>query len=68
MDLGLRVPIVIKIPDTLCLITNFKAQDSGFRKQKFPGFRNSHLSYVGRNYNQEPDSIDEKERVSCLSE
>ena len=26
------------IPDSLSCITDFKAQDSGFRKQTFPGF------------------------------
>ena len=26
------------IPDSLSCITDFKAQDCGFRKQKFPGF------------------------------
>ena len=38
---GFWIPIVSGIPDSLCCIPGSKVQDSGFHKQKFPGFRNS---------------------------
>ena len=41
MKSGFWIPIVSGIPDSLCCIPGFKVQDSGFYKQKFPGFRNS---------------------------
>ena len=31
-----KIPVVIGIPDSLSCIPDFKAQDSGFRKEKFP--------------------------------
>ena len=40
MELGLWIPIVSGIPDSLSCIPDFKAQDLGFHKQKFHGFRN----------------------------
>ena len=36
---GLLIPLVIGIPDSLSCIADSKAQDSGFHKQNFPGFR-----------------------------
>ena len=33
---GLRIPIVSGIPDSMSFIPDFKAQVSGFHKQKFP--------------------------------
>ena len=38
VDLGFRILIVSGIPDSLSCIPDSKAQDSGFQKQKFPGF------------------------------
>ena len=38
--LEFRIPIVSGIPDSLNCILDSKAQDSGFHKQKFPGFTN----------------------------
>jgi len=38
IDLGFRILIVSGIPDSLSCIPDSKAQDSGFQKQKFPGF------------------------------
>ena len=41
VELGFRIPIVCSgIPDSLRCIPDSKANDSGFRKQNFPGFRN----------------------------
>ena len=37
---GFWIPIFSRIPDSLCWIPDSKAQDSGFHKQKIPGFRN----------------------------
>ena len=34
MELGFQIPIVSGIPDPLSYIPDFKAQDSGFYKQK----------------------------------
>ena len=44
---GFWIPIVSGIPDYLhlCCIPGSKVQDSGFYKQKFPGFRNSSHGY-----------------------
>ena len=38
---GFQIRIVSGIPDSLSWITDSKAQDSGFHRQKFPGFRNA---------------------------
>ena len=43
VDLGLRILIVSRIPDSLGCIPDSKAQDFGFQKQKFPGFWNPDL-------------------------
>ena len=40
MELGFWISIVSEIPDSLSCIPHCKAQDSGFHKQKFHGFRN----------------------------
>ena len=40
VELGFWIPIVSGIPETLSCIPDSKTQDSGFHKQKFPGFRN----------------------------
>ena len=40
MELGFWIPNVGGIPDSLSCIPDCKAQDSGFHKQKFPGFQN----------------------------
>ena len=40
MELGFWILIVSGIPDCLSCIPYSKTQDSGFRKQKFPRFRN----------------------------
>ena len=38
-----------RIPDSLSCIPDSKAQDSGFHKEKFPGFRNPHhLTWGGK--------------------
>ena len=39
-ELGFRIPIISMIPDSWSWIPHSKAQDSGFCKQKFPGFCN----------------------------
>ena len=39
VELGFRIPIVSGIVDSYSCIPYSKAQDSGFRKQKFPRFR-----------------------------
>ena len=39
VELGFRIRIVSEIPDSYTCIPDSKAQDSGFHKQKFPGFR-----------------------------
>ena len=41
VELGIWIPIVSGIPDSLSCIPDAKAQDSRFLKQKFPGFQNS---------------------------
>ena len=38
---GFRIPISNGIPDSLSCIPDFKAQDFGFQKQKFPGFHSA---------------------------
>ena len=38
VKLGFWIPIVSGIPDSLSCFLDFKAQDSGFHKQKFHGF------------------------------
>ena len=38
-SLGFWIPLVTGIPDSLSCIADSKAQDSGFHKQNFPGFR-----------------------------
>ena len=43
----LQIPIVSGIPDSLNSIPYFKAQDFGFRKQKFLGFRNPYCHTRG---------------------
>ena len=40
VELGLWIPIVSGIPDSLICIPDSKTQDFGFHKQKFHGFRN----------------------------
>ena len=40
VDLGFRIPIVSGILDYYSCILDSKTQDSGFYRQKFPGFRN----------------------------
>ena len=39
-NLGFWIPIISGIPDSLSCVPDSKAQDSGFHKQKFLGFRN----------------------------
>ena len=39
VELGLWIPIVSGIPDSLSCIPDSKAQDTGLRKQNFPRFR-----------------------------
>ena len=41
MERGFRIPISNGIPDSLSCIPDFKAQDFGFQKQKFPGFHSA---------------------------
>ena len=40
MELGLRIPIVSGIPDSLSCIPDSNAHDSGFHKPRFPGIWN----------------------------
>ena len=40
VELGFRIRIVSGIPDSYTCIPDFKAQNSGFQMQKFPGFWN----------------------------
>ena len=40
VELGFWIPIVSGIPDSLSCIPDSKAQDCGFHKQNFHGFRN----------------------------
>ena len=39
VELGFQMPIVSGIPDSFSCVPDSKAQDSGFHKQNFPGFR-----------------------------
>ena len=39
VKLGFWIPIISRIPDSLSCIPDSKAQDSGFHKQNFYGFR-----------------------------
>ena len=39
LELGFRIPVVSGIPDSLICIADYKVQDSGFQKQKYPGCR-----------------------------
>ena len=48
VELGFWNPKVSGIPDSLSCIPDSTAQDSAFRKQKFPGFRNTESPYIGR--------------------
>ena len=41
MKRGFRISICSGIPDSLSCIPDFKAQDFGFQKQKFPGFHSA---------------------------
>ena len=40
LELGFRISIVNRIPDSLSWIADSKARNSGFHYQKFRGFRN----------------------------
>ena len=40
LELGFRISIVHRIPDSLSWVADSKARDSGFHYQKFPGFWN----------------------------
>ena len=40
VDLGFWILIVSWVPDSLSCIPDYKTQNSGFHKKKFPGFRN----------------------------
>ena len=46
VELGFWIPILCRIPDPLSCIPYSKAQDSGFHKQNFPGFRIRNPDYL----------------------
>ena len=49
LELGFRISIVHRIPDSLSWVAVSKARDSGFHYQKFPGFWNpGDLPYMGQ--------------------
>ena len=43
VDLGFWILIVSWVPDSLSCIPDYKTQNSGFHKKKFPGFRNEYF-------------------------
>ena len=47
VELGLWIPIVGGIPDSLSCIPDSKSQDFGSHKQNFPGFRNPEKTIFG---------------------
>ena len=51
VELGFWIPIVSWIPDSYNCIPDYKAQDSEFHKQKFPGFRNPYSLMWGKAVN-----------------
>ena len=48
VELGFRIPKVSGILDSFSCIPDSTTQDSGFQKQKFPGFRNTQFLYMGQ--------------------